>query len=91
MVLSLLQSCSPVKFKYKVHPLRPQGSESAIANISLDIACSRPQGNRTSPQDRWVRLAARSSVSRRFESALTAASQSPSSDVGYASYSQSVK
>lgn len=89
MVLSLLQSCSPAKFKYRVHPLRPQGSESANASISRDITCRRPQGNSTSPQDRWVRLAARSSVSRRFESALTAASQSPSSDVGYGSYSQS--
>jgi len=65
-------SCSPSKFRYKVHPLRPQGSLSAILRTSWAIRRSKSGGSSTSPHDSCARLAARNSSSSRWCKALKA-------------------
>lgn len=80
-VLSLLQSSSPSNNRYSVHPLMPHNSESAMFKISSEIFWSSPHGNRTSPHNRWVLLAARISSSNFLESIITEFSCVSSSDV----------
>lgn len=85
ITLNLMQLPSPSKFKKITHPRRPHGSDSAMAMISLAILCRRPQGSRTSPQDRWVLFAVLNSDSNRWDSAETAAALQSSSELGYES------
>lgn len=57
--------CSGVsKSRKSLHPLRPHGSDSDMANMSLDILCKSPHGSRTSPQDKCDLLAARRADSK---------------------------
>lgn len=69
-----------------MQPLRPQGSDSAMARISLAIRGRSPQGRSTSPQERCVCLAARNSASSLLERRPTAAERSPDSEYGSYSY-----
>lgn len=84
ILLSFLQSWSFSKFRYKVQPLKPHGSSSAMDINSLEILCKRSHGKRTSPQARWVDLAARSSASSFSDRAVTEKSSKMSCSCSHA-------